>query len=251
MGKIPEDWSAYINPETDADRAEAKRKVREAIEQNKRFPNRMIAVAELVSKMNLSNGKIIREGFDESWAAGYNYDWERSLFMARYGELFGKEAAEDYIGDPHFARIVVSWAQVAPEEAIEWVNELEPGKTWDAAVDNVMFGAGQNDLAYGMKIFKVLEPEQRVQRFNKLFDTFRRGGGVEACADLCTQLLGSEDEQLRSMGSSALRQTFRVYQEGQGEKLEAWLASLQPDALSQLDSNQLPEQFRPVAEPEE
>ena len=88
--------SPFGDPQTEADHAKVISTCRLAFETNPKFPARMIAVADLVDQMTEANADTMREAIEASWAAGYNYDWERSLFLARYAEIMGVKAVEEY-----------------------------------------------------------------------------------------------------------------------------------------------------------
>ncbi len=241
---FPKGERAFIAPRTDEERAEIRRLVRAGIEQ-KQFPARMKAVADLLAMMTPENAHDIRDAFKESWDAGYDFTWERSLFFARYGEVMGAEGAEEFIDHGEFGRLVVSWAQSSPADAVAWVNGLPPGRTRDEAVNRVMFGVGQLDPDYGLEVFESLAPEDRTRNQRNLVDAFRRAGGAKETTRLAAELLSREEEGLNQVGEYALHRTFSILKEGDSEELVAWLRSLPEQHMDLLDPNRLPEEFRP------
>ena len=153
---MPSDERVFLYPTTEEQRAEVRRAMRAAIEQEDRFPTRMKAVCDLLALMTPENAHEIRDAFEESWNAGFNYNWERSVFFGRYGEVMGAEAAEEFPDHSEYGRILASWSTAKPDEAVAWTNDLEPGERQLEAVRWIILGAGKADPKYGIQVFESL-----------------------------------------------------------------------------------------------
>lgn len=236
----------FIAPRNEDDLAKISQLVRSAIEEVTRGHDRMAGVLALLELMNPENAGAIRDAFDGSWADGFNYDWERQLFLARYGEVMGQEAAEEYRDDRFINRVIDGWASASPDEAVNWVNELEEGKFRDNAIVNVMYGAGIKDGEYAMRVFEVLNPQEQESRLEALMFVNRRRGGAEACADVANVLWEREDIT-GTMKTSALRQTDWIYRSSNDSDRQRWLETLSTEQLDSLDQTHLPEGFQKAA----
>jgi hypothetical protein len=244
---MPKMEGAFLHPTTDEERAEVRRLIRAAIEQEHQFPSRMKAVCDLLALMTPENAGEIRDAFEESWKAGFNFTWERSVFFARYGEVMGAKGAEEFRKHSEFGRLLASWSTARPTDAIDWVNQMESGERQLEAIRWVMLGAGEADPKYGLQVFESMEADDQRALQRDLFNVTQRGGGVEGCVRLTADLLAREDPSLHSVGRYTLQRTFELLKGAGEEGLLAWLETLDQEHLRFLDPAALPKAFQSPA----
>lgn len=246
---LPVDEQRFLDPTTEADRAEIRRLMRGAIEKEANYHTRMKAVADLLALMTPENARDIRDAFVNSRKDGFWYATERKVFLARYGEVLGAEAMEDFKDDPDFVRILESWALVEPAGAVAWVNGIEPGSKRDAAIGRLIGAFGSTDVAYAVEVFSSLTEPEQSRHQQALSEAAIRSGGKEACAQLAANLLASDDANLQRAGQRALGEAWDLY--ANFESGREWLEGLPPEHLALLDPSKLPEEFRSVHEARE
>lgn len=191
--------------------------------------------------MNEDNANLMKTAFDQSWEAGFDYYWERELFVARYAEIVGFQAVEEYPAEKFRRRAIGGWARENPDEAVSWVNELEEGHEKNRAINAVMWNVSKDDSSYGLQVFRALPSEAQIQQIGSLMQLTRRQGGAPACAELAEQLRTSDSAEDRLLAAGAYQNTFKAYQEGPDETMDAWLSQLPVETLSLLDPRLLPE----------
>ncbi len=216
------------------------RVIRGLIESESHFGTRIPSVCEVLSLMNEENAQTMKAAFDQSWAAGYDYYWERELFIDRYSEIVGFQAIKEYpYGKPRH-RAIGGWARANPDDAISWVNELEDGPEKNHSINAVMWNVTKDNPDYGLQVFRSLPQEEQVNRIGSLMQLTRRQGGAPACANLAEKLRTSESAEDRILAAGAYQKTLLTYQEGPAEKMDAWLNQLPEEALSLLEPHLLP-----------
>lgn len=245
---MPEDEDRFLNPTSEADRVVIRRLMRGAIEKEPNYHTRMKAVADLLGMMTPENAREIRDAFLNSRKDGFWYATERKVFLARYGEVLGGEAMEEFKDDPDFVRVLESWALNEPAEAVDWVNAMEAGRRRDEAINRLIGAFGSTDVSYAVKVFSSLSELEQQRHQRALNEAAIRSGGKEACAQLAQDLLASNDENIRRAGQRALEETWDLYM--QFESGRQWLESLPPEHLALLDPSKLPEDLRPTKEEE-
>lgn len=241
---LPRNESTFLDPKSQTDRAEVQRLVRGAIEKEPNYHSRMKAVADLLALMTPENAHDIRDAFLNSRKDGFWYGTERKVFLARYGEVLGGEAMEEFKDDPDFVRVLESWALIEGPEAVDWVNEMEPGDARDSAIGRLIGAFGSTDVSYAIDVFASLTESEQSLHQNALTEAAIRSGGKEACAELAEDLLKRDDGNLRRAGQRVLAQAFDLYMEFDGSR--SWLQSLSPEHLALLDQSKLPEEFRSI-----
>lgn len=246
-GWMPKDMGSFLDPRTEAAHAEVQRIVRAGIENQLTYVSRVKAISDLLALMTPENAQDIRDAFRDSLADGYIQQDGWGFFVARYGEVMQREAAEELRDDRYFHRIITHWGVLEPAEAAEFINEMEPGRRRDLVISEFIGHVGPSDPKYALMVFESQAPEDQRRLQRVLIEAHLRAGGKEACGQLARDLLSSDDENLRSAGQRALRQTFDLYHakgDRRPEERDAWLRSLTPTHLALLDPAKLPEEFR-------
>lgn len=239
---MPEEEDHFLDPQSEEDRGEVRRLVRTAIEKEPNFHTRMKAVCDLLSLMTPENAHDIRDAFVNSRNDGYWYGLERKVFLARYGEIMGAEAMDEFKNDPDFVRALESWALVAPSDAVDWVNELGPGRQQDEAINRLIGAYGSTDLDYAIEVFTSLTDEDRRKHQRALTEAAIRSGGKENGTYLALKLLQSEAAALQQAGKETLKTVFEFYQDPE-ERLN-WLRGLPNEVRAELNQSDLPEEYR-------
>jgi hypothetical protein len=239
---MPSDERSFLDPQSEVERSEIRRLVRSAIEKEPNFHTRMKAVADLLALMIPENAHDIRDAFVNSRADGFWYGLERKVFLARYGEVMGEEALNEFRDDPDFVRALESWVLIAPDDAIGWVNELEPGGQRDLAINRLIGAFGSTDVNYAVEVFQSLGKTEQKRHRQALTEAAIRAGGKQRGTQLALDLLKRDEVSLQNAGRLSLREIFDLYPEE--EERNIWLRGLPPDVLGELAQNRLPEEFR-------
>ena len=246
---MPKDMRSFLDPRTEAEHAEVQRIVRAGIETQVSYVSKVKAISDLLALMTPENARDIRDAFKDSLTDGYIQQDGWGFFVARYGAVMQREAAEELQHDRYFHRIITHWGALEPAEAAAFVNEMEPGKRRDLVVHEFIGHVGPSDTDYALEVFEWQAPEDQPRLQGVLIEAHVRAGGKEACGQLARDLLSRDDENLRSAGQHALRRTFDLYRArtDQPEERDTWLRSLAPRHLALLDPAKLPEEFRPAS----
>jgi hypothetical protein len=140
VNKVVEERHAEISQAlASGDSEEAVRLIRESIELEFHFGTRIDSVCRTLSLMNEDNAAIMKAAFDQSWEAGFDYYWERELFVSRYSELVGFQAVGEYPQEKFRRRAIGGWARTNTNEAIDWVNQLPEGQEKNSSISAVMW----------------------------------------------------------------------------------------------------------------
>lgn len=246
---MPKEMGSFLDPRTEAERAEVQRVVRAGIENQHSYVSRVKAISDLLALMTPENAQDIRDAFKDSLADGYIQQDGWGFFVARYGAVMQREAAEELANDRYFHRIITHWGVAEPAEAADFINEMEPGKKRDLVIHEFIGHVGPSDPNYALMVFESQAPQDQRRLQGVLIEAHIRAGGKEASGQLARDLLSRDDENLRLAGQRALRRTFDLYRAraDRPEERDAWLRSLAPTHLALLNPAKLPEEFRPAS----
>lgn len=247
---LPTNLDGFLNPTTEEHHAEITRLVRQAFESEFGYSRRLKSICDLMTLMTPLNASTIRDAVAESREAGLAGGSEYGAFVARYGEVMGRGVVDEMRTDEYFEdQFLVYWALAKPHEAVEWVNELEPGRDRDAAIRHVMIGAGMGDHEYALQIYQSLDPRDQNLAMTPLLQAHNRTGGWRATAELASELLADDDAVLRKVGQEALRKTLKIFRrQGDTEEMTQWLRGLPREHLAHLEQSKLPKEFHSLPE---
>ena len=225
------------------DSEKAVRLIRESIELEFHFGTRISSVCRTLSLMNEDNAAIIKAAFDQSWEAGFDYYWERELFVSRYSEFVGFQAVEEYPQEKFRRRAIGGWARTNTDEAIDWVNQLPEGQEKNRSISAVMWNVSRDDPGYALEVFRSFPPDEQMTSIGDLMQLTRRRGGAPACANLAEKLRTSDSQEDRNLARGAYHTTFNAYQQGPPEIMNEWLDQLPTEALGMIQPHLLPEKY--------
>ena len=226
------------------DLEEIKVLVRWALEDKPVLLDRMSTVCEIIKLLDAENVDAIREAFDASWDAGFNYTWERQIFLTKFGALMGQEGVESYANDQFQKRALAGWATAQPGEAVDWVNQLAPGQLRSSSIDTLMWSLGKDGSMYCVEVFKAFSDQEQLRKIGSLAQIRKRVGGAVACGELADHFFAEDTPHSKLLAARAYNATLDAYQNDPALEADEWLDQLPPDVIKMFNPNKLPERFR-------